>query len=105
VAKKGRMNESIEKIDPYTYIIYLEVPGSRVVLLQAQFELYEGLGTVRTLDIKNSLVCIIATPTTLDDCLKLLDALKEQIHWRFAPIPDPEKRDMYLGYFKQRKDA
>jgi hypothetical protein len=37
-----------EEIDSESRVLYLEVPNEQVVLLQAHFELYEGLGVVRT---------------------------------------------------------
>lgn len=94
------MNEHSEQVDELTHIIYLEVPGSKVVLLQAIFELYEGVGTVRTLDIKRSLVCILTTPDMLPHCLMILDAIEPRILWRFAQRPSAEDRDRYLGYYR-----
>jgi len=72
------------QLDPHTWGIYLEVPGSKVVLLQALFELYEGLGTVRTIDIKRSLVCVMTTNTLLEQCLSALQELRSEVPWRFA---------------------
>ena len=62
------------QIDQATYAFYLEVAGSKVVLLQAFFELYEGLGTVRTIDIRRSLICVLTTPTQLHQCREALEA-------------------------------
>lgn len=72
------------QIDAETRVLALEVPGSKVVLLQAFFELYEGPGAVRTVDIKNSLLCIITTPSMLEACLEVLRAIQPSVHWRFA---------------------
>lgn len=88
----------LEALDSYTDIVYLEVPATKVVLLQAFFELYEGLGTVRTLDLKKSLLCILTTQ--LDDCLEALRNVQEAVEWRAAEKPTAEERDKYLGYFK-----
>ena len=94
------MRTLIEEIDQVTRVIYLEVPGANVVLLQGYFETYEGLGTVRTLDIRSSLVCILTTASILEDCLNALDSIKAEIGWRMVE-PNVELRDRYLGYFKR----
>ena len=90
---------SIEQLDPYTYAIYLEVPGSKVVLLQGLFENYEGLGTVRTLDIRKSLVCILTTSSVKDECLAALNGIKSLVPWR--EVEKPEEASRILGYFKK----
>jgi hypothetical protein len=77
-------NDPSIHVDDETRVLALEVPGSKVVLLQAFFELYEGPGAVRTVDIKNSLLCIITTPSLLDACLEVLNAIQPVVHWRFA---------------------
>ena len=98
-----------DKLDDNTYAIYLEVPGSKIVELQAHFELYEGIGIVRTLSVKNSLVCILTTKDMLNDCIELLNALRNnnagnEIPWRAAKIPEPEIRELYHGYQKKGKE-
>lgn len=80
------MNTGIIEVDTETCAIPLVVPGSQVVLLQAFFELYEGPGTVRTINIRNSLICIITTPSMVSDCIEVLEALHRQIHWRYADV-------------------
>lgn len=89
-------------LDEHCYCIYLEVPGSQVVNLQGTIEAYEGVGTVRTLDIKRSLVCILTTPSMLDDCIKILEACRGLVSWRPAQPPEGE-RDEYLGYQRKMK--
>jgi len=91
-----------EKIDYYTCMIYLELPGSRVVLLQAFFESYEGLGVVRTLDIRQGLVCILTTPDMLTEALAVLDAERDRLAWRFADRPEDNTLKKYLGYSKTK---
>jgi len=91
-----------EKIDYYTCMIYLELPGSRVVLLQAFFESYEGLGVVRTLDIRQGLVCILTTPDMLSEALAVLEAEQDSLAWRFAEKPDGETLKRYLGYGRNK---
>lgn len=90
----------VEKLDEQTYVIYLEVPPSQVVLLQGLFELYEGLGTVRTLDIPRSLVCILTTPSFIEDCIDVLEAIEYTVKCRVVPRP----KDIGLpGFFEQEK--
>lgn len=83
------MEHFIRQIDADTHLICLEVPTSSIVLLQGLFETYEGLGTVRSLDTKNSLLSVITTGSCLNDCLKLLESIKNEIPWRAAEqVPD-----------------
>lgn len=91
---------SIAYRDPQTPVVYLEVPPAQVVLFQAYFELYEGLGLVRTLDMRKNLLCVITTVSLLDDCCRALEEIKLQIAWRPAEIPSPDEQERYLGYFK-----
>lgn len=91
-------------LDSDTYAIYLEVPGSSIVLLQGCFELHEGIGIVRTLSVKNSLICILTVPDMYQDCVNLLNAINNIVPWKVAPIPDAETRDLYHGYSKKGKE-
>ncbi len=102
------MNElanSVDFRDPLTPIVYIEVPSQKVVLFQAFFELYEGLGLVRTLDLKKNLLCVITSESQLTSCLEALNELKEQIQWKAARIPDAEEQERYLGFFRNAKQA
>lgn len=82
-------------------MVYLEVPSSQVVLLQAFFDLYEAIGVVRTLDLSRSLLCIVTTPSMLDDCLDVLDSLKNMIQWRLVGPPPGPLKERFLGYGKK----
>lgn len=88
-------------LDDQSVALFLEVPSSKVVLLQAYFELYEGVGICRTVDIRRSLVCILTTTSMVENCRAVLDAIRPETQWQFAPNPSPEDRDRYLGYFKK----
>jgi len=68
-------------IDATTVAFYLEVPRSHVVLLTVYFELYDGVGTVRTLDKEGAVVCVLTTPTQVDDCIGVLHAIKDNVSW------------------------
>lgn len=92
-----------DSLDEVTRVVYLEVPPSKVALFQANFELYEGVGTVRTLDVRQSLVCVMTTQDMLPDCLSVLENLRESIPWRAAPTPSEELKQRYLGYFKNAR--
>lgn len=94
-----------EAIDDGTMALYLEVPGSNVVLLQAFFELYEGVGLVRTLDIRKSLVCVLTTPSLLEDCQAILREVKPIVRWRTAATPSAAQREHFLGYFRERQSC
>ncbi len=95
------MLELVDQLDDQTQAIYLQVPGEDVVKLQAFFEQYEGLGIVRTLSIKKSLIAIITTPSMLNDCFRLLEDLKEQIPWTQLPRPEEAVEQLLMGYFKK----
>lgn len=69
------------RIDDTTVAFYLEVPRSHVVLLTVYFELYDGVGTVRTLDKEGAVVCVLTTPSQQQDCINVLRAVREQVSW------------------------
>lgn len=71
-----------DSLDSCACAFYIEVPTSRMVLLQALLESYEGLATVRTLDPKRSLIAVITTISLLEDCRATLEALQAMIAWR-----------------------
>lgn len=90
-------------LDPETRAIVLSVPGEQVVALQGFFELYEGIGTVRTLDIQRSLVCILTTATMEPTCRAVLEAIQGQINWEDREIDPAElakmhSEDYFLGF-------
>ena len=78
-------------LDSSSVALYLEVPRSNVVLLQAYFELYDGVGTVRTLRGERPVVCVLTTPQQLETCLNVLEAVKAQVAWQvcYDVPPDP----------------
>lgn len=68
-------------LDDHTVAFYLTVESSQIVVFQAIMESYEGLGTVRTVDIEASLVSIIAPKDQLNDCQRVLRSLKKEVPW------------------------
>jgi hypothetical protein len=74
-------------IDANTVAFYLEVPRSHVVLLTVYFELYDGVGTVRTLEKEGAVVCVLTTPSLVQDCISVLNAIKEHVAW--VPCSEP----------------
>ena len=92
-------------IDTGTCAFYLVVPSENVVLLQAFFELYEGLGVVRTLNLRKSLVCILTTPSVVNDCRAALEAIRSMIPWTSVPRPEEADRQLYLGYFHESQKS
>jgi hypothetical protein len=72
-------------LDPQIQAFYLRVPRSHVVLLQAYFELYDGVGTVRTIAGTEPIVCVMTTEGHKEDCIGVLAAIHEEIEWELAP--------------------
>ena len=93
--------ESYE-LDECAVALYLEVPGSKVVMFQAFFDMYEAIGVVRTIDIRRSRVCVVTTRDMLPDCMRLLEALREYVDWSFVEPPDDYEK--IFGYFKDRRN-
>ncbi|MBX7136435.1 MAG: DUF4911 domain-containing protein [Oligoflexia bacterium] len=75
---------NLVRLDDECCALLLEVQSSRIVQLQALFESFEGLGVVRTMDIKQSLVSILTTNSQTTCCLELLEEIRPTIPWRFA---------------------
>jgi hypothetical protein len=78
-------------LDPTTVAFYLRVPRSHVVLLQVYFELYDGVGTVRTTQGPEPLLCVLTPTSQQDDCMNVLMAIREEVHWEVAPQPASER--------------
>jgi hypothetical protein len=76
-------------IDDDTVALYLEVPRSHVVLLTVFFELYDGVGTVRTLDKEGAVVCVLTTPSQVQDAVGVLKAIREHVAWVPCLEPPP----------------
>ncbi|MEY4668784.1 MAG: hypothetical protein RL518_1483 [Pseudomonadota bacterium] len=74
-------------IDGDAVAFYLEVPRSHVVLLTVFFELYDGVGTVRTLDKDGAVVGVLTTPSQVQDCIGVLKAIREHVSW--VPCSEP----------------
>jgi hypothetical protein len=77
----GSLEKAAVHINDNTVAFYLEVPRSHVVLLQVYFELYDGVGTVRTLEGEPVTVCVLTSPSQLSDCIEVLNAVKGQVSW------------------------
>ena len=92
----------VDQIDPGTCVIYLLVNGEDVVKLQAFFELYEGVAIVRTLSIRESLVAVITTPSMLNDCIKILEEIKQETPWTALARPKEAAEQLIQGYFSTR---
>ena len=89
MSEEARWESRVRRIDDQSLALYLRVPASQVVLLQSYFELYEGIGIVRTIDAGRSLVCILTTESQAPHCFTALESLRESIQWQFAD-PPPE---------------
>ncbi len=89
-----------EDLDGCAVALYVEVPGAKVVLFQAFFDMYEAIGIVRTIDIRRSQVCVLTTKDQLRDCMGLLEAVKEYVPWRLIEKPCDSER--LFGYSRKR---
>ena len=99
------MIQTVE-LDDSARAIFLELPPSDVVMLQALIESYEGVATVRTIDLKRCLVCVVTTVSLLDTTIAVLDGLKPGIRWRAVPPPPAEdyiNNDFNYASKKSRK--
>ncbi len=87
--------------DQYSAVFYGKIPSAQTVLLQGYFEIAEGLGLVRTIDLREGLVCVISTPDLAPAVSEFLVALTElpqraRVDW--ALVPEPKDRERYLGH-------
>ena len=94
---------SLDKLDNECLALYLEVPGSQIVLLQAYFELHEGVAITRTISVARSLICLLTTPSMLNDCLAILASIRHNIEWRFVQKPSEADRELFHGYSRKGK--
>lgn len=81
-------------LDPQVWAFYLRVPRSHVVLLQTYFELYDGVGTVRTIAGTEPILCIMTTEGHKEDCIGVLAAIREEIEWDIVPAEHPNSRPL-----------
>ena len=91
-------------LDDQTVAFFLTVPQSKIVLLQAFFELYEGAGLVRTLNMREGLVCVLTTKSISSDCQLILDEMQPKVEWQAAQVPVQDDIERYLGYFSYASD-
>lgn len=90
--------------DQYSAVFYGKIPSAQTVLLQGYFEIAEGLGLVRTIDLREGLVCVISTPDLAEAVSGFLVSLTElpqraRVEW--SSVPEPEDRERYLGHGRQ----
>jgi hypothetical protein len=87
-------------LDPTTVAFYLRVPRSHVVLLQAYFELYDGVGTVRTTQGSEPVLCVLTPTSQQEDCMNVLAAIRGEVHWEVAPQPASEQNHPIISASK-----
>jgi hypothetical protein len=95
-----------DRVDNQTVVFYLELPREKVVLLQALFESYEGVATVRTLNLEQCLVAVMTTPSMERTCSLLLSSVSELLQWR--PVfgrPQEAEHEIVQGDFRKEKGA
>jgi hypothetical protein len=71
-------------LDEHTVAFYLRINSAQVVIFQAIIESYEGIATVRTVDIEQSLISVLTTHDQVSDCQTLLGSLQPYIPWSCA---------------------
>jgi DNA-binding response OmpR family regulator len=91
---RSELDSAATTLDPIAIAFYLRVPRSHVVLLQAYFELYDGVATVRTLQGSDQVVCVLTTQSQRQDCIQVLEAIRGEVHWEIAKeVPHDELTD------------
>lgn len=78
---RATLSAAAVQVDPLTIAFYLRVPRAQVVLLQAYFELYDGVGSVRTISGDEPVVCVMTGNSLKDDCIGVLEAIREDVEW------------------------
>jgi hypothetical protein len=63
------------------WIAPILVPPEQVVFLQSLLETYEGLATVRTVDVETSTVVLICSDSGKQDVQALLESLSGRVKW------------------------
>ena len=94
---------SLLDLDGQTTALFLEVPGPKVVVLQGFFELFEGLGIVRTIDVRKSQIAILTTNSLLDECIAALEGVKEEVQWKPGRCPENINIDNYFSILHRSK--
>ena len=87
--------------DEFSSVFYGTIPSAQTVLLQGYFEIAEGLGLVRTIDLREGLVCVITTPDlapSVAEFLNALSSLPERARVEWTGVPEPADRERYLGH-------
>lgn len=76
------------RVDETTKSIFLELPAGKIILFQALVDTYEGLGVVRTVRVKDSIICILTTNDMEADLKELLSSIRAEYLWREVPRPE-----------------
>ena len=74
------------QLDPEVLAFYLRVPRSQVVLLQAYFELYDGVGTVRTINDPDPVLVVMTTTGMMETRIEALIAIRQDVDWEIARL-------------------
>ena len=85
-------------LDPHTVAFYLRINSAQVVIFQAIIESYEGIATVRTVDIEQSLISVLTTHDQVADCQTLLSSLQQYVPWccaaaEVSALTSPQSED------------
>jgi hypothetical protein len=85
-----RLSETLRsaatQLDPSLWAFYLRVPRSQVVLLQTYFELYDGIGTVRTITGTEPILCVMTSSDLIEDCIGALVAIRHDVEWEITTL-------------------
>ena len=80
---------------PGTVAIFVQCSRHDIVLFQALFESYEGVGTVRTVDRAQGVISILTVPDMYPTALNVLRSLPAEFPWRFACHLHPAEKSRY----------
>lgn len=103
IAQRDEIPESSILYEPSGNSLALLIHTSRdnIVIFQALFESYEGIGTVRTMDAEKSILSIITTSSMLDIVLDILFSRTSDNSfptWRFYEHITPAENLKYFEF-------
>ena len=96
------MHEYLDQLDPHTVAFYLQIPPAKVVLFQGLFELYEGVGTVRTLNLERAIIVVLTTPDLVQTVFDILANVRDYLPSELLPRPKEAEEHLIDGVFSKK---